>query len=284
MKTNWMENNNWISTITDNAQPLFFILGPCVIEKEDHSLRMAEEIKKIAEKVKFNFIFKSSFDKANRTALENYRGVGMDKGLRILERIRNEFEVPVITDIHEPHQAQPVADVVDVLQLPAFLCRQTNLLAAAGKTGKVVNVKKGQFVSADKMDLVVKKISAHGDGPVWVCERGYTFGYNNLVVDARNFPILKRTGNPVVFDATHSVQRPSGLGDTSGGDREFVSTLAASAVVQGIAGVFMEVHDEPEKALCDGPNMVRLSQLEGLTRYLVELDAWSKQNPVPKIS
>ncbi len=284
MKKNQDQKHNWIYNVKDNSQPLFFILGPCVIESEQHIMKMAEEIKKISEKLKFNFIFKSCFDKANRTALKNYRGINMDDGLKIFEKVKKEFDLPVITDIHEPAQAQPVADVVDVIQLPAFLCRQTDLLVAAGKTGKVVHVKKGQFLSADKMEHVIEKIASSGNDNIWLCERGYAFGYNNLIVDARNFPIMKQTGKPVVFDATHSVQRPSGLGSTSGGDRQFVSTLAASAVVQGIAGVFMEVHDQPEKAPCDGPNMVRLSQLEDVARYLIDLDAWGKQNPMPEMS
>ncbi|MFH0898197.1 MAG: 3-deoxy-8-phosphooctulonate synthase [bacterium] len=279
-----LQKQPWIQRVQNNSEPLFFILGPCVIESKDHVLKMAEALKKLSEKLKFNFIFKSSFDKANRTSLQNYRGQSIDEGLKILEQVKKEFAIPAVTDIHETWQAQPVADVVDVLQIPAFLCRQTDLLIAAGKTGKIVHVKKGQFLDPEKMETIIKKISSTGNENIWLCERGYSFGYNNLVVDQRNFPIMKRTGKPVVFDATHSVQRPGGLGDTTGGDRQFISTLAAAAVVHGIAGIFMEVHDHPEKAPCDGPNMVRLSQLEDILRYLINLDAWSKQHPMPEIS
>lgn len=275
---------NYLNGITGNDDPIFFILGPCVIESELHSLKMAEQIKKLSEKLKFNFIFKSSFDKANRSAISNYRGVGIEDGLNILEKVRNNFEVPVITDIHEPSQAYEVAEVVDVIQIPAFLCRQTDLLIAAGETNKIINLKKGQFIPAENMEHLVKKIESTGNSKIWVTERGYTFGYNNLIVDYRNFPILKNFGNPVVFDATHSVQKPGGLGCSSGGDRSFAPTLAAAAVVQKIACVFMEVHDEPEKALCDGPNSVRLSQLEGFLKYLIDLDAWVKSNKMPELS
>ena len=270
--------------INGNSNPLFFILGPCAIESEDHCLKMAEVLKALSEKLKFHFIFKSSFDKANRTALQNFRGVGFDQGLRILEKVRNQLEVPIVTDIHEISQVNSVADVVDVLQIPAFLCRQTDLLVAAGKTGKIVHVKKGQFLNPEAMDSVVKKIESSGNENIWVCERGYVFGYNNLVVDYRNFPIMKKFGKPMVFDATHSVQRPGGQGCSSGGDREFIPALAKAAVAQGIAGVFMEVHDNPEKALCDGPNSIRLSQLEDFLKYLIELDSWVKSKRVPEIN
>jgi 2-dehydro-3-deoxyphosphooctonate aldolase (KDO 8-P synthase) len=266
-----------------NKTPLFFILGPCVIESEEHSLKTAEFLKNLSEKLKFDFIFKSSFDKANRTSLENFRGVGMEKGCKILSRIRDEFDIPVITDIHAPEQAEFVADHVDVLQIPAFLCRQTDLLVAAGKTGKTINIKKGQFVSAESMGKALAKVTSTGNESVWLCERGYMFGYNNMVVDYRNFPILKTFGKPVIFDATHSVQRPSSQGGSSGGNREFVPTLASAAVAQRISGVFMEVHDTPEKALCDGPNLVRLSQLGDLLRYLIDLDAMVKENKAPEI-
>ncbi|MBD3273132.1 3-deoxy-8-phosphooctulonate synthase [Candidatus Dependentiae bacterium] len=270
--------------IEANNSPLFFILGPCVIENEKHSLMAAEFLKNLSEKLKFNFIFKSSFDKANRTSLNNFRGMGIQKGLKILERVRKEFEVPVITDIHETTQIDEVANVVDVLQIPAFLCRQTDLLIAAGKTGKIVNVKKGQFLAPQNMKSVIEKIEYTDNKNVWVCERGYSFGYNNYVVDYRNFPIMKSFGKPVVFDATHSVQMPSAQGCSSGGDRRFVSPLAISAVAQGIAGVFMEVHDQPEKALCDGPNSVRFSQLEDFLKHLIDLDFWVKSKKTPELS
>jgi 2-dehydro-3-deoxyphosphooctonate aldolase (KDO 8-P synthase) len=273
-----------LKNIKSNSSPLFFILGPCVIESEQHSLMAAEFLKNLSEKLKFNFIFKSSFDKANRTSLDNFRGIGFEQGLKILERVRKEFDVPVITDIHELSHVNEVASVVDVLQIPAFLCRQTDLLVAAGKTGKFINAKKGQFLAPENMKSVVDKIESTGNDNVWVCERGYSFGYNNLVVDYRNFEIMKRFGNPVVFDATHSVQMPSANGCSSGGDRRFAVPLAISAVAQGIAGVFMEVHDNPEKALCDGPNSIRFSQLEDLLKYLIDLDNFVKAKKRPKIS
>jgi 2-dehydro-3-deoxyphosphooctonate aldolase (KDO 8-P synthase) len=266
------------------SNKLFFILGPCVIESETHSLKIAEFLKKLSEKLHFSLIFKSSFDKANRTSLENYRGVGIKEGLKILDKIKNEFDVPVITDIHEACQADEIASVVDVLQIPAFLCRQTDLLIAAGKTQKTLNVKKGQFVSPETMEKVIKKIESTGNKDIWLCERGYTFGYNNLVVDYRNFPIMQKFGKPLVFDATHSVQRPSGQGGSSGGDRWLAPHLAAAAIVQGISGLFLEVHDEPEKALCDGPNCIRTSQIERLIKYCIDLDSWVKSNPVPEVS
>jgi 2-dehydro-3-deoxyphosphooctonate aldolase (KDO 8-P synthase) len=275
---NRTETITHLKTIKNNKHPLFFILGPCVIESEIHTIKIAEALKKISENLKFNFIFKSCFDKANRTSLENYRGPGLDAGLKILTKIRNEFDVPVITDIHSPEQAEIVAPHVDVVQTPAFLCRQTDLLVAAGKTGKIVHAKKGQFVSPEAMGKALKKITSTGNDSVWLCERGYTFGYGNLAVDYRNFPIMKSFGHPVVFDATHSVQRPSGQGCSSGGNREFIPNLASAAVAQGIAGIFMEVHDEPEKALCDGPNSVRLSQLEGFIKYLMELDQFVSED------
>jgi 2-dehydro-3-deoxyphosphooctonate aldolase (KDO 8-P synthase) len=263
---------------------MFFILGPCVIESEKHALKMAEAIKKISENLNFHFIFKSSFDKANRTAFSNFRGPGLERGCKILERVKKEFDVPVTTDIHEPSQAAVVAQYVDVLQIPAFLCRQTDLLAAAGKTGKTINLKKGQFVSPESMEKAIKKVESTGNESVWLCERGYMFGYNNMVVDYRNFPIMKSFGKPIVFDATHSVQRPSGLGSTSGGNREFIPNLASAAVAQGIDGIFMEVHDNPEKALCDGPNSIRLSQLEELLDYLIGLDSFVKTRRMPSMT
>ena len=270
--------------IKDNLDPLFFILGPCVIESEKHSLKAAEFLKNLSEKLKFKFIFKSSFDKANRTALNNFRGVGVEEGLKILSKIKLEFDLPVITDVHESWQVDEVAQVVDVLQVPAFLCRQTDLLLAVGGTGKTINVKKGQFISAQTMGKVVEKIQSTGNENIWLCERGYIFGYNNYVVDYRNFPIMKKFGKPIVFDATHSVQLPSGQGCSSDGDRNFVAPLATSAVAQGIAGIFMEVHDNPENAPCDGPNSIRFSQLQDLLQYLLDLDSWVKSKKTPIIS
>jgi len=274
----------YLKSIKNNNNPLFFILGPCVIESESHLLKMAEAIKHISQKLKFHLIFKSSFDKANRTSLENYRGPGLVDGCKLLARIRDEFDVPVITDVHSPEQVELVAPYVDILQVPAFLCRQTDLLVAAGKSGKIINAKKGQFVSPEAMGKALKKIESTGNKSIWICERGYAFGYNNLIVDYRNFPIMKSFGHPILFDATHSVQRPSGDGCSSGGNREFIPSLACAAVAQGIAGLFMEVHDNPEKALCDGPNSVRLSQLEGFIKYLMELDQFVKERKLPELS
>lgn len=274
----------WLKEIKDNSAPLFFILGPCVIENEQHTLMIAEFLKKLSEKLRFNFIFKSSFDKANRTSLNNFRGIGIDKGLQILEKVRKEFDLPIVTDVHETSQVATIAQVVDVLQIPAFLCRQTDLLVAAGKTGKIIHVKKGQFIAPEVMPSIFEKIESSGNSNIWACERGYTMGYGNLVVDFRNFPIMKSFGKPIVFDATHAVQRPSGLGCSSGGDRTFVPPLAIAAIAQAIAGVFMEVHDQPEKALCDGPNSIRLSQLENLLTYLIDLDTWTKKRQLPQVS
>jgi 2-dehydro-3-deoxyphosphooctonate aldolase (KDO 8-P synthase) len=275
---------SWLKEIKDNKSPLFFILGPCVMESEQHTLMIAEQLKKLSEKLNFKLVFKSCFDKANRTALTNYRGVGLDAGLKILEKVRKEIDLPIITDVHETFQCEAIATVADVIQIPAFLFRQTDLLVAAGKTGKVIHAKKGQFVAPEVMQSIYQKIESTGNHHIWGCERGYTMGYGNLVVDYRNFPIMKSFGKPVVFDATHSVQRPSANDCTSGGDRKFVPSLAVAAVAQGIAGIFMEVHDVPEKALCDGPNSIRLSQLETLLTYLIDLDAWVKARPVPEVS
>lgn len=266
-------------SIKDNSQPLFFILGPCAIESEKHTLKTAEFLKKLSEKLNFKLIFKSSFDKANRTSLSSYRSVGLKEGCHILSRVKKEFGLPTTTDIHESYQASIVAESVDILQIPAFLCRQTDLLLAAGKTGKIINVKKGQFVAPEVMGEIVKKIESVNNSNIWLCERGYAFGYSNLIVDYRNYSIMKSFEKPIVFDATHSVQRPSSLGCSSGGDRRFVLDLAISSVAQGIAGIFMEVHEEPERAPCDGPNSIRLSQLEDIIKYLIDLDAFIKSKP-----
>lgn len=269
----------WLKDVK-NEKPLFFILGPCAIEGEEATLKAAEVLKKLSEKYKFKLLFKAAYDKANRSSLSGSRGLGMDEGLRILEKVKQDFNLPIITDVHESAQVAAVAQVVDVLQIPAFLCRQTDLLIAAGKTGLPVNIKKGQFVAPESMQHAAEKVESTGNKYAWICERGFTFGYNNLVVDYRNFPIMKSFGKPVILDATHAVQRPGGLGDCSGGDRRFVPTLAAAAVVQGIAGLFMEVHETPEKAVCDGPNSIRHADLDNLLNYLVDLDAWAKARPV----
>lgn len=273
----------WIYSVGNN-KPIFFILGPCALENEEGALRAADFLKNLSTRLHFNLLFKTAFDKANRLAITSKRGIGLDEGLRILQKIRSQFDVPIITDIHEISQVKPVAEVVDVLQIPAFLCRQTDLLVEAGKTGLPIHLKKGQFLAPENMETLIGKVESTGNPHTWLCERGFSFGYNNLIVDTRNYPIMKRMNKPVVLDATHSVQRPGGLGGASGGNREFVPPLAAAAVVQGIAGVFMEVHEHPEVAHCDGPNMVRHSDLERLVRYLRDLDAWAKSNPVPEIS
>ena len=269
--------------IKDNSQPLFFILGPCAMESEEHTLKIAKFLTELSAKLKFDFIFKSSFDKANRSSISNPRGLGINEGLAALKRVKEEFDIPIVTDIHETCQVAQVAQVADVLQIPAFLCRQTDLLLAAGKTGKIVHLKKGQFLAPENVGSLVKKIESTENQNIWLCERGYSFGYNNLVVDYRNFPIMKEFGKPVIFDVTHSIQRPGGQGNCSGGNKEFIPALAVSAVSQGIAGVFMEVHDNPAKALCDGPNSVPLDQLEGLLKHLIELDAWVKSRKLPVV-
>jgi 2-dehydro-3-deoxyphosphooctonate aldolase (KDO 8-P synthase) len=235
-----------------------------VIEGRDIALRHAERIKPIVEAAGFTYCFKASFDKANRTSIKSFRGPGLEAGLDILSEIRREIGVPVLTDFHTPEQAAPVGSVVDVLQIPAYLCRQTDLLIAAAETGKAVNVKKGQFLSPDNMRAVVDKITESGGEDVLLTERGATFGYNNLVVDFRALPEMRALGRPVIFDATHSVQRPGGLGDRSGGDRTMVPYLARAAAAVGVDGFFMEVHEDPDQALSDGPNMVPLAELAAL--------------------
>ncbi len=259
------------------GEALGLIAGPCVIESRDHSLRMAEAIAAEARARDLPYVFKSSFDKANRTSLASYRGPGIHEGLRILEDVRAEHGVPVLTDVHDPRQAAAVAEVVDVLQIPAFLCRQTDLLVAAAETGKPVNVKKGQFLAPWDMRHVVAKVTGAGNPNVLVTERGVSFGYNTLVSDMRALPILAETGAPVVFDATHSVQQPGGQGASSGGERRFVPVLSRAATAVGIAGLFIETHQDPDNAPSDGPNMVPLKELEPLLRELMEIDRLVKR-------
>jgi 2-dehydro-3-deoxyphosphooctonate aldolase (KDO 8-P synthase) len=251
----------------------FLIAGPCALESREMALETAEELAAVAEKLGVTLIFKSSFDKANRTSLSSFRGPGMDRGLQWLADIRERTGLPVITDIHLPEQAAPVAEVVDVIQIPAFLCRQTDLLVAAAGTGCIVNVKKGQFLAPWDMRRPVEKLRAAGNSRIWLTERGAAFGYNNLVVDFRSLGIMAGTGCPVVFDATHSVQLPGGQGTASGGQREFVPALARAAVAAGCSGVFMEVHPDPDRALCDGPNSWPLSGAEAMFSDLLKL--WS---------
>jgi 2-dehydro-3-deoxyphosphooctonate aldolase (KDO 8-P synthase) len=262
-----------------NALPLALIAGPCALESRDHAFEMAAALKDIAGKIGIGFVYKTSFDKANRTSAKSNRGIGLDGALPIFAEIRRKFGVPVLTDVHEAEQCTRVAEVVDVLQIPAFLCRQTDLLVAAAATGRVVNVKKGQFLAPWDMANVVGKVTAAGNLNVLVTERGASFGYNTLVSDMRALPILARTtGAPVIFDATHSVQQPGGKGTSSGGEREFVPVLARAAVAVGVAGVFIETHQDPDQALSDGPNMIPLKQLESLLRRLIEFDKLAKSN------
>ena len=255
------------------GRPLGLIAGPCVIENEAATLRHAERLLTICNGLGMPLIFKASYDKANRTSVRAFRGPGLEEGLRILAKVKQSLGLPVLSDIHSIEQVQPAAEVLDVLQIPAFLCRQTDLLVAAAQTGKVVNVKKGQFLSPWDMRNVVGKIAASGNDAILLTERGASFGYNNLVVDMRSFPVMRATGYPVVFDATHSVQLPGGQGDSSGGQREFVEYLSRAAVATGIDGIFMEVHEDPDKALCDGPNSIPLAELPALLKRLQAIDA-----------
>ena len=266
--------------VIGDQQPLALIAGPCVIESESFTLNMAEAIAKICARLQMPFIFKSSFDKANRSSLNGFRGSGMEEGLRILEKVKREIGVPVLTDIHESYQAKPVAEVVDVLQIPAFLCRQTDLLLAAAATGKAINVKKGQFLSPPEMKNVAKKLESGGARNILLTERGTTFGYNNLVVDFRSLPQMRALGYPVVFDATHSVQMPGGLGEKSGGDRRYAPILARAAVAVGCDALFMEVHENPDIAPSDGANMIFLSDLETILTSLLKLREVASVMPV----
>jgi len=252
--------------------PLALIAGPCVIESETHARLMASELKSIAAAHKIPFVFKASYDKANRSSAANFRGPGLKTGLAILRRIRDDFTVPVLSDVHETTDVPEAAEVLDALQIPAFLCRQTDLLAAAGRTGKPVNVKKGQFAAPWDMKHAVEKIAATGNPNAFLTERGVSFGYNNLVVDMRALPVMRALGVPVVFDATHSVQLPAGLGGRSGGDRTMAPVLARAAVAAGVDALFLEVHDNPDAAECDGPNMVPLAELGTLLEMVTAID------------
>jgi 2-dehydro-3-deoxyphosphooctonate aldolase (KDO 8-P synthase) len=263
------------------GNPLFLIAGPCVIESEAHACRMAETIAKIAGDAGLPLIFKASYDKANRSSIQAFRGPGAKEGLKILGKIKSEFRLPVLTDIHAPSQAAPAAEVCDVLQIPAFLARQTDLLLAAGKTGRVINVKKAQFLSPWDMPNVAEKVASTGNTRIILTERGTSFGYQNLVVDMRSFPVMQKTGYPVVFDVTHSVQLPGGQGHSSGGQPEFIEPLARAGVAAGVDGIFLETHDNPAAALSDGPNALPLSELSALLTKLKELGAlvrgWSSR-------
>ncbi len=250
---------------------LFLIAGPCVIESEAHARSMAERIAAVCAELKLPYIFKSSYDKANRTSINSYRGPGVAEGLKILRRIKDNLRLPILTDVHEPAQVAAAAEVADVLQIPAFLCRQTDLLLAAGKSGRVVNIKKGQFLSPAEMKTAVEKVASTGNEKILLTERGTSFGYNNLVVDMRSFPIMRGFGYPVVFDATHSLQLPGGEGKQSGGQPEFIEPLARAAVAAGVDGLFLEVHDNPPAALSDASNQLPLAQLKPLLQKLLAL-------------
>ena len=260
-----------IGNVQFGGGQLSFILGPCVVESAQHALFMAQEIKDICDRVGVGFVYKSSFDKANRSSIESFRGDGMEFGLAILGQVKKEVGVPVITDIHEPWQAEKAGEVADILQIPAFLCRQTDLLIAAAKTGKAVNVKKGQFLSPWDAKNIVEKLQAAGCDKILLTERGASFGYNNLVVDFRSFPVMRSFGVPVVFDVTHSLQLPGGLGKATGGQSEYIENFARAGVACGVDAVFMEVHNDPANAPSDGPNQLPLSRLESLLKKLKQI-------------
>jgi len=259
-------------------RPFFLIAGPCVVESEQLAIDTSAKLKEICQGLSISFIYKSSFDKANRSSKDSFRGLGVDEGLRILSEVKKQNEVPVLTDVHEDTDMDQVAEVADVLQTPAFLCRQTNFITRVAAAGRPVNIKKGQFLSPWEMKNVVDKARAAGNEQVMVCERGASFGYNNLVSDMRSLAIMRETGCPVVFDATHSVQLPGGQGTSSGGQREFIPVLARAAVAVGVSGLFMETHPEPDKALSDGPNAWPMGEIEGLLTTLKALDEISKRD------
>ena len=250
---------------------LTILAGPCAIESMEVLRTTAEGLKKVCEELDINYVFKSSFDKANRSSIDSYRGLGMEKGLEMLAQIKKEFDLPIVTDIHLPEQAEPVAEIADIIQIPAFLCRQTDLLVAAAKTGKIINIKKGQFLAPEQMKSIVKKVEDSGNKNIMLTDRGTTFGYNNLVVDFRSIPIMKEFGYPIVFDATHSVQTPGSNGESTGGDRRFVPTLAKCAMAAGADVLFFEVHPNPDCALCDGPNMLPLADAKNVFKKCNEI-------------
>ena len=262
-----------------NIMPFTLIAGPCVLESRDHAMMMAEKLTSMCEKLKIQLIYKTSFDKANRTSIKGERGLGLEASLDIFKEIQETFNVPVVTDVHSPEQCIAVASVVDVLQIPAFLCRQTDLLQAAAQTGKVINIKKGQFLAPWDMNNVVAKMEAFGNDNIMLCERGASFGYNTLVSDMRALSIMAQTGYPVIFDATHSVQQPGGQGASTGGKREFAPILARAAVAVGVAGVFLETHQDPDNAPSDGPNMIRLADMPKILAELKAFDDLAKEHP-----
>lgn len=248
------------------------LAGPCVIENEEMVMQVAEEMKAITDELGIDYYYKASFDKANRTSIYSYRGPGLEEGLRILKKVKDTYGIKIVTDIHEPYQAEPVSKVADIIQIPAFLCRQTDLLIAAARTGKLINVKKAQFLAPWDMKNVISKLEESGNKNIMLCERGTSFGYNNLVVDMTGLVEMKKFGYPVIFDATHSVQKPGGKGTATGGNREYVEYLARAAVAVGVDGLFMEVHPNPDNALSDGPNMVKLSDLKKILKNIIAID------------
>ena len=269
MKHNAIKINNFN---VSNDLPFFLIAGPCSIESKDHAIDHAGKINEICKQLNLNFVYKSSFDKANRSSSLSSRGVGIDQGLNILSDVKKTFNIPLITDVHESYQCKDVANVVDIIQIPAFLCRQTDLLYAAAETNKIINVKKGQFLAPWDMKNVLNKIVDYGNNQVLLTERGTSFGYNTLVSDMRAIPQMSQFGYPIIFDATHSVQQPGGMGTTSGGQREFVPVLARAAISIGVSGLFVEVHENPDDAPSDGPNMLKISELSALLSKLIQLD------------
>ena len=267
-------------SITIGNSEIFLIAGPCVIESEDLVMYVASKMKEITDKLGIKYIFKASFDKANRSSIKSFRGPGLEKGLEILSRVKSKYNLPIATDIHEPWQCKEASAVIDVLQIPAFLCRQTDLLIAAAETGRAVNIKKGQFLAPWDMKNVIKKFEEIGNPNIMLCERGSTFGYNNLVVDMRSLLEMRKLGYPIVFDATHSVQIPGGQGETTGGNREYVYPLMRSAVSMGVDGIFAEVHPDPDNAKSDGPNMLKLDSMEDILVSVKKLDSIVKTNNI----
>ena len=258
--------------LISNKKPLTLIAGPCQLESEQHAIEMVRKIKKITSKLKINFIYKTSFDKANRTSLKSKRGIGLEKSLKIFQKIKKKFNVPILTDVHTVEQCKIISNFVDIIQIPAFLCRQTDLLIAAAKTNKIINIKKGQFLAPWDMINVTKKISDNGNKNILVTERGASFGYNTLVSDMRSLVIMSKNGYPVVFDATHSVQEPGGKGDKSGGQREYIEHLSRAAAAVGVAALFIETHQDPDNAPSDGPNMLPINKLEALLKKILQID------------
>lgn len=264
---NTVDLNNFVI----GGKKLTILAGPCAIESKDILFKTAEYLKELTQELDINFVFKSSYDKANRSSITSYRGLGVEKGLELLAEVKKEFDVPIVTDIHNPNEAQMAAEVADIIQIPAFLCRQTDLLIAAAKTNKIINIKKGQFLAPQQMKSIANKVKESGNNKITITDRGVTFGYNNLVSDMRAIPIIQEMGYPVIFDATHSVQLPGGCGESSGGERKFVPVLAKSAVAAGANGLFFEVHPNPDTALCDGPNMVNFEQAKEIFNICNEI-------------